>query len=446
MATVLLIEDEEVLRRSLATYLRNSGYSVYEAENGEVAIAALDALVVDVVVADLRLSGVDGLTVLREVKRRDVNLPVIMMTACGDIEPAVAAMKAGAYDYLSKPFEPAELQRRIANALQIYTLRRELAAREAERSRHFKYLVTRSPKMLTALALAERLSQTPHTAALITGETGTGKEVLGREIHYRSDRRGGPFVTVNCSSLPEALIESELFGYVRGAFTGATREKRGLFESASGGTIFLDEIGDMKLTLQPALLRVLEERTVRRVGGVADIPVDVRVIAATNCNLASRVAAGLFREDLFYRLNVFTIHIPPLRERAEDILPLARYFLAVFSEEFKKDIAGLTEDAEAALVSYSWPGNVRELRNVIERAVILAPGREIDARVLNIVPPVAAAAGETRWELLPLAEVEKRHITRVLAAVAGNKTRAAAALGISRTTLWAKLKEYGLEQ
>lgn len=446
MATVLLIEDEEVLRRSLATYLRNSGYSVYEAENGEVAIAALDALVVDVVVADLRLSGVDGLTVLREVKRRDVNLPVIMMTACGDIEPAVAAMKAGAYDYLSKPFEPAELQRRIANALQIYTLRRELAAREAERSRHFKYLVTQSPKMLTALALAERLSQTPHTAALIIGETGTGKEVLGREIHYRSDRRGGPFVTVNCSSLPEALIESELFGYVRGAFTGATREKRGLFESASGGTIFLDEIGDMKLTLQPALLRVLEERTVRRVGGVADIPVDVRVIAATNCDLASRVAAGLFREDLFYRLNVFTIHIPPLRERAEDILPLARYFLAVFSEEFKKDIAGLTEDAEAALVSYSWPGNVRELRNVIERAVILAPGREIDARVLNIVPPVAAAAGETRWELLPLAEVEKRHITRVLAAVAGNKTRAAAALGISRTTLWAKLKEYGLEQ
>ncbi len=436
-ATILIVEDEELLRRSLAKHFARAGHAVLEAADGEAALALHATASFELALVDLKLPGIDGLEVLARIKARELSVPVIMMTAANEVEPAVAALKGGAYDYVKKPFDADDILRLVENALGASALRRELAAVRAGQSQRFNYIVTESPKMRRVLALVEQLSRTPRTPALVVGETGTGKEVIARQIHNRGARAEGPFVAVNCSALPETLLESELFGHVRGAFTDARRDKRGLFEQADGGTLFLDEIADMKLSLQPKILRALEERTVRRLGGAADVAVNVRVIAASNRELAAMVREGSFREDLYYRLNVFTVHVPPLRERPEDILPLARYFREMFNAEFKKNVTALSPAAEAELTAYRWPGNVRELRNVIERALILTAAREVPSSAIT-VGEVAAAAGEE----LSLAACEKRHILAVMAAAGGNRSKAARLLGISRTTLWAKLKEY----
>ncbi len=445
-ATILIVEDEEILRRSLAKYFKGAEYTVLEAEDGEAAVQLFEERAVDVVILDLRLPGMDGLAVLKEFKAREPSTVVIMMTAYGDIKPAVEAIKYGAYDYVKKPFEPDDMLRLVENGLQAYFLRRELKLLREGQSEKFKYIISESQSMRRALALVERLSRTPHTRVLIVGETGTGKEVIAREIHARSDRASGQFGAVNCSARAESLLESELFGHTRGACTGARKEKRGLFEYAEGGTLFLDEVGDMQLSLQPKILRAVEEKTVRRVGGLEDIPVDVRIIAATNRDLRAMVAEALFREDLYYRLNVFTIYVPPLRDRPEDILPLSTYFVEMFNAEFKKNVAELTPGAEEELRRYRWPGNVRELRGVIERAVILTEGEKILPSAIVIGPPnLSGEAGEESHAgdpELSLDELERRHILDVVALANGNKSRAARLLNISRTTLWAKLKKY----
>jgi len=409
--------------------------------DGEEALGVAAEVALDVAVLDLKLPGISGLEVLRELKRRDPTLPVIMMTASNDIAPAVEAIKAGAYDYVKKPFDPADLVRLVDNALRASAWRRELNRLNAGQSRRNQYLTSVSPAMRKARAMVALVSGSPATSVLIVGETGTGKEVVARAIHAGSARADRHFVALNCSALAENLLEAELFGYNRGAFTDARRDKPGLFEYAQGGTLFLDEIGDLPLPSQPKILRALEEKTIRRLGGLEDIAVDIRIIAATNRNLEAMVKAGAFREDLYYRLNVVAIRVPSLRERREDILPLARYFLALFAQEFKAGVKILAADAENALVGYGWPGNVRELRNVIERAVILTPGTEVPAAVFILV---GAAAPAGAAEPTSLEEVEKRHIAAVMQATRGAKAEAARLLGVSRTTLWAKLKRYGL--
>ncbi len=443
----MVVEDEPVLRRSLSKYLRRAGYGALEAEDGETAVRLFEERAVDAVLLDLKLPGVDGLAVLKEVRVREPATVVIMMTAFGDIGPAVEAIKRGAYDYVKKPFEPDDMLRLLENGLRAFFLRRELSLLRDGQSRRYKYIVSESPRMRRTLALVDRLSRTPHTQVLIVGETGTGKEVIAREIHARSERASKQFVAVNCGALSESLLESELFGHTKGAFTDAHKEKRGLFEYADGGTLFLDEIGDLQLALQPKILRAVEEKAVRRVGGLEDIPVDVRIIAATNRDLRAMVSEALFREDLYYRLDVFTIYVPPLRERPEDIFALSKYFVETFNAEFKKNVIGLTAEAEEILRGYRWPGNVRELRGVIERAVILTEGETILPSAITIGPPGLNGGGRVREANrshdLSLHELERRHTLDVLAIAKGNKSRAAKLLGISRTTLWAKLKDYG---
>jgi DNA-binding NtrC family response regulator len=445
----MIVEDEEVLRCSLAKYAGRAGYAAVEAADGEAALRAAEEHAMDAVLLDLKLPGMDGLATLRKLKALEPALPVILMTALGDIRPAVEAMKLGAYDYVKKPFEPDDIFRLVDNAVRASLLRRELSQLRAGASRRYKYLVSGSPKMRRVLNLVDRLSRTPHTQVLIVGETGTGKEVIARDIHARSERAAGQFVAVNCSALSENLLESELFGHTRGAFTDARREKRGLFEFADGGTLFLDEIGDLQLSLQPKILRAVEEKKIRRLGGLNDIPVDVRIVAATNRDLRAMVGNALFREDLFYRLNVFTIYVPPLRERPEDILPLAAHFVETFNAEFKKNVAALTPEAEEVLTTYRWPGNVRELRSVIERAVILTEGERIPPAAVTVGAPGSERAADADAPGAPglsLDELERRHIHRVLSFAGGNKSQAARLLKISRTTLWAKLKEYGLAE
>lgn len=446
-ATVLIVEDEDILRRSLAKYYKRADYTVLEAADGEAAVQLFEERAVDVVLLDLKLPGMDGLAVLKELKAREPTVVVIMMTAYGDIKPAVGAIKHGAYDYVKKPFEPDDMLRLVENGLQAYCLRRELSLLWEGQSEKFKYIVSESPRMKRTLALVDRLSQTAYTQVLVVGETGTGKEVIAREIHGRSDRASQQFVAVNCSALSEHLLESELFGHTKGAFTDARKEKRGLFEYANGGTLFLDEIGDMQLSLQPKILRAVEEKTIRRVGGLEYIPVDVRIIAATNRDLRSMVSEALFREDLYYRLNIFTIYVPPLRERPEDILPLSTYFIEMFNAEVKKNVAGLAPEAEEILTRYRWPGNVRELRGVIERAVILTEGEKILPSAVTIGPPSSGREGRTEDRAsdpgLALDDFERRHILDVVAIANGNKSKAAKLLKISRTTLWTKLKRYG---
>jgi DNA-binding NtrC family response regulator len=439
--TILLVEDEATLRASLDKFLMRAGYRVIGAADGESALKIFAERAVELALVDLKLPGVDGLAVLREFKAQEPSVAVIMMTACADIAPAVEAVKLGAYDYLKKPFDIREVSHVIENALRVSALGRELSRLEAGESKRYRYLVTSSERMRRVFQLVDRVSRTPHTPALVVGETGTGKEIVAREIHGRSERAQRRFVAVNCSALTETLLESELFGHVRGAFTDAHKEKAGLFEAAHGGTLFLDEISDLKPSSQPKLLRALEERTIRRVGGVEDIAVDVRVVAATNRDLAALVRTGQFREDLLYRLNVMTIDVPPLRERREDILALVEYYLAAFNAEFKKNIRGITEEAARSFTAYDWPGNVRELRNVIERAVILTEGPEVVAEpALFPASPDDVSGGV---EELSLDALQRRHILAVLKRMDGNRTQAAAALGIGRTKLWAKLKEYG---
>ncbi len=450
----LIVEDDEAQARILADYLAHKGFEVDYVHTAAEAKERLKKSPVELLILDWRLPDEDGLTLLSYVKERYPLTQVIMLTAFATVERAVEAMKRGAYHYLTKPVNLEELLLIVNKALKELRLRKEvetLKARLAELSiPDIPEVVAESEKMRQVLALCAKVAVTDATV-LILGESGTGKEVLANVIHRLSPRKEEVFLKINCAAIPEGLLESELFGHEKGAFTGADRPKPGLFEAANHGTLFLDEIGDLPLSLQAKLLRVLQDGTIRRVGGLKEIRVDVRVIAATNRDLEAMVKEGSFREDLFWRLNVFAIKIPPLRERREDILPLARHFLAKFAHKHGKEVRDFSREALELLLSYHFPGNVRELENIVERAVILAEEDLITAE--DLPPYLSGKRAEGLPDLLeslPLPEavslLERNRIKRAMEEAGGVKTRAAELLGISERVLRYKLAKYGLEE
>jgi len=456
---ILLVEDKDSLRAMLRLALEAQGHTVVEARDQPEAEAALRASRPAVVLSDLRLTEGDGFGVLRASKELDPELPVIVMTAFGSIQDAVAAMKEGALDFLAKPVDPDHLllmveraltQRRMATENMI--LKEELAQR-----RGAPQIVGEDPQLKQVSVALHRAAATD-TTVLLEGESGTGKELFARALHALSPRADGPFVAINCAAIPETLLETELFGHEKGAFTGASARKPGKFELAHRGTLFLDEIGELPLSLQPKILRALEEKQFERVGGTLPLKVDVRVVAATNRHLKAAVAARQYREDLFFRLSVFPIVIPPLRERARDIITLARYFIDRFCRELNKPPLGLSPSAEEDLLAYPWPGNVRELQNCIERAAILTEGDTIHSRHLNLSFRAPAVEEDVSpWSQIDLSgtlaeasrrvigEVERRKIEQALKEAAGNRNRAAEMLQISYKMLVSKLKDYGLD-
>jgi DNA-binding NtrC family response regulator len=459
---ILLVEDKDSLRTMLRHALEAQGHQVVEARDQPEAEAALLASHPALVLSDLRLTNGDGFGVLRAAKDQDPQLPVIVMTAFGSIQDAVAAMKEGALDFLAKPVDPDHLlllveralaQRRLANENLI--LKAELAQRRGAPQ------IVGDDAKLKQVSMALHRAAATDTTVLLEGESGTGKELFARALHALSPRADGPFVAINCAAIPETLLETELFGHEKGAFTGAANRKPGKFELAHRGTLFLDEIGDLPLALQAKILRALEEKRFERVGGTVPLQVDVRVVAATNRNLKAAVAARQYREDLYFRLSVFPIVIPPLRERPDDIVTLARFFIDKFCRDMNKRPLALSPAAEQDLRSYAWPGNVRELQNCIERAAILTEGDTILPRHLNLSfrgPTLAAPAeDESPWAKIDLsgtltdatrrivAEVERRKIEQALKEAAGNKGRAAEVLQVSYKTLTAKLREHGFE-
>ncbi len=455
--TILVVENEDSLRLTLAVLLKRAGYTVREAPHGQAALEALAKEPADLVITDLRMEPVDGLEVLRAVKASSPQTEVLVLTGFGSIESAVEAMKLGAFEYLTKPFDREEMLLTVAKALERKSLLSEVRQLRAQvRERYaFDNIIGPSPRMQKVLDLVARVAESDATV-LIEGESGTGKELIAKALHHASRRRARPFVAVNCGALPEPLLESELFGHVKGSFTGATTHKKGLFEEASGGTILLDEIGETTPSMQVKLLRVLQEQEVRRVGSNAPVKIDTRVIAATNRHLGQLVKDGAFREDLFYRLNVIPITIPPLRERPEDVLPLAEHFLRRFAAKQEKAITGLSREAAQLLARYPWPGNVRELENAIERAVVLTRDTEIQPGdlPLNVVEgrgdaPAAAGgavnSGAPRGGRLTLREMEKAYILETLNELEWNQAKVAQVLDIGRNTLWRKLKEYGIK-
>jgi DNA-binding NtrC family response regulator len=452
---VLVVDDEYLIRWSLSENLKEEGLKCTTAETGELAMEAFRAEAPDLVLLDIKLPGIDGIEVLEKMKEIDPDVPVMMITATSQVDVAVQAMKLGAYDYISKPFDLREIRNKVKHALENTQLRREVEYFRSRQAAHhgFDRIIGDCPKMEEVVSMARRIAQSASTTVLLQGDSGTGKDLLAQAIHYESARRDRPFMPINCTALPEELLESELMGYEKGAFTDAKKTKKGLFELADGGTIFLDEIGDMKLGLQSKLLRFLEERTFKRIGGKEDIEVDVRIVAATNKDLDKAIEERTFREDLFYRLNVIPITLPPLRERGEDILPLARHFLDNFNREFKMSFRGFTAEAQTLMLKYEWPGNIRELRNVIERAVILSTGDEIG---LDSLPwkikgerKRPQRAGEPGVVVLPetgidIDDVERELMVQALEQTGQNQTRAARLLGLTRDALRYRMKKYNL--
>jgi two-component system, NtrC family, response regulator AtoC len=443
---ILVVDDEEIVRESLQGWLAKDGYTVETAEDGPSALAKLRSGRRAILLVDLKMPGMDGLEVLAEAKKIQPELSVVIMTAYATVDTAVTAMKDGAYDYIVKPFDPEELSQMIHKIVAQQELLREnvLLRRMIKREYQFRDLVTKSHAMQEVFELAKTAARSQSTI-LILGESGTGKELLARAIHAESPRCDGPFVAVSCAALTETLLESELFGYEKGAFTGAAAQRRGKFELARGGTLFLDEIGDVNTKLQMDLLRVLEERRFYRVGGNEAIEVDARIIAATNRDLKKAVAEGHFREDLFYRLNVIPITLPPLRERKEDVPLLVQHFIERLDAETGRKVDGLSTEALDALVEHDWPGNVRELRNVLERALVVAPGNLIEKKDLGLglgVPAAAPAATGDR----SLEDLERTHIAATLRNTHGNVSQAARVLGIDRVTLYNKMRKYGLRK
>ncbi len=444
MARLLIVDDEKNIRRSLETFFTSCGYSVTAAADAHSALHAIaSADGFDLVLTDFRMAEINGLELLERVKRRMPDAPVVLMTAYATVENAVAAMKAGASDYLSKPFSLQEVQHVVERALELRSLRAENRTLRAALD-DLPMLDSRSPRM-RALVQTARQAAASEATILLVGESGTGKNVLSREIHGWSPRAARPFVAVNCTTLSEELLESELFGHVRGAFTGAVKDKPGRLEAADGGTVFLDEIADLPVALQAKLLRFLQERRFERVGGAATIEVDARIIAASNRNLEHEVAAGRFREDLFYRVNVISLPVPALRERAEDIMALAEQFLSASALRNRRPGLKFAPEAAQALRAWRWPGNVRELRNAVERAVVLSRGETISREDLpdSIFRPQTAPLTAPDAPA-SLEEVEREHIRRVLAD-AVTLEDAADTLGISVATLWRKRKRYGIE-
>lgn len=453
-ARILIVDDEPLMRVTIEDALLGEGYSTSAVETGEAGLALVRQEPWDVVITDIRLPDMDGMEILKETKTRNPQTEVILITAYGSINSAVTAMKEGASDYLTKPFSMDELLLILRRVLRMRALEEEnRALRQRVEERYgLEGLVGRSPAMLKIYDLIETISQTD-TTVLVQGESGTGKELVANAIHLLSPRRKGPFVKVNCAALPETLLEAELFGHERGAFTGAIRQRKGRFEIAGGGTLFLDEIGDISPMVQVKLLRVLQEREFERVGGNETLSADVRLICATQKDLKREVEKGNFREDLYYRLNVVPVRIPPLRERREDIPLLANHFIERFSQKMKKEISGLSEEAESLLLSYSYPGNIRELENMLERAIALIKGKVIQAQDLPDEVCGEPSSSRLLCEKIrgtkPLAQAlslfEKEYIQSVLEKTKGKKGQAAEVLGISRKTLWEKIKELGIE-
>ncbi|MDZ7368374.1 MAG: sigma-54 dependent transcriptional regulator [candidate division KSB1 bacterium] len=444
---ILIVDDEESFRTHLMKLFVRRGFAVADAATGAAALALAERRQFDVVLLDIVLPGLDGVEVLRIFRERAPETQVIMMTGNATVSNAIASMKLGAYDYLTKPFDPEELFILVERACELSALRRDsqFLQSELERQRKFDDFIGSNDKTLAALALVSKVAPTDSTV-LITGETGTGKELIAKAIHRQSLRHAKPFVVVNCSAIQETLLESELFGYEKGAFTGAVKNKSGLIEVANTGTIFLDEVGDLQPNLQIKLLRFLENGEFRPVGSTHSRRADVRVIAATNRDLKKMMQEGKFREDLFYRLNVINIQLPPLRERREDIAALVEYFLKKYCATMGKCVAGLEPEALAALQQYHWPGNVRELENVIERAVILAAANTVtvDDLPADLIHPAAFSLPQSNDN--SLAAIERDHILKILAENSGNKTKAARILGITKKTLYAKLHQYELLQ
>jgi two-component system response regulator AtoC len=452
--SALIIDDEELTLRTISRGLRQDGFEVFTALTGEDGLKLFHDESPDLILLDIVLPGIDGVEVLRQIKQANPNAIVIMMSAYHLVERAVEAMKLGAFDYLVKPFHLDDMMNTLHRAAEVLTLRvRVRDSVESERGRYdFGRIVTHNPATIKMLEVARKAAETDHTTILILGESGTGKGVLAKAIHYASPRTGMPLLEINCAALPDALLESELFGYEPGAFTDARRRKEGLLERASGGTVFLDEIGNMSASVQAKMLRVLEEGTFMRLGGTSTIKVNIRLIAATNDHLKDAVSQGRFREDLYYRINVVQLYIPPLRERKEDTVPLALEIMQYLNRELKRNFTGLTPAAADLLGEYAWPGNIRELRNVIERTMILSAQGEIDACHLpeeirdqhaerkNGEALTEDDISPTGDQFLTLRALEDNYIEQVLAATGNNKTQAARILGIHPTSLQRRLK------
>jgi len=446
---ILVVDDDDSHRLMLRAVLSEDGYAITEAADGTEAVRAVEKEAFDVILTDIRMTMMDGIEALTEIRKTSPLVPVLIMTAYASVKTAVEALKAGAFDYLTKPLDSEELKILIEKALEHYHLRTEnLVLKERLGDRfEFSRLIGRSPKMKGLLDTLAMVAPTDATV-LLRGESGTGKEVAANALHQNSPRAGGPFVKVSCAALPETLLESELFGHEKGAFTGAVSRREGRFKLADRGTIFLDEVGEMSPALQAKLLRVLQEKEFEPLGSDRTIKVDIRVIAATNRDLERDVREGRFREDLYYRLNVVPLMLPPLRERREDIPLLAEHFLALSREKNRKAVKRISGKALDALVRYEWPGNIRELENCVERAVIMA-GEDV-LRPADFPPQIGKLSGEEETdgfdipEGLSLAEMERALIIKTLAETGGNRTRAAEILGINRRTLQNKLKQYKL--
>ncbi|OGP92314.1 MAG: two-component system response regulator [Deltaproteobacteria bacterium RBG_16_54_18] len=445
--TILIVDDEESHRLMLRAHLEQEGFSTVEAIDGEEAIAKVAERNVDLILMDIRMPRLDGMEALLRIKRANPAIPVIMMTAYGSIDSAVKALQAGATDYLTKPLDSNELIVKVHKALRYHQLEEENVLYREQLGIRFDFsrIIGKSARMRELFDMLATVAPTEATVLLL-GESGTGKEIIANAIHQNSPRRERPYIKVNCAALPETLLESELFGHEKGAFTGAIEKKKGRFERADGGTIFLDEIGEMSLTTQTKILRVLQEREFEPVGGTKTIKVDVRIIAATNKNLEDEVKRGKFREDLYYRINVVPITIPPLRERAEDVPLLAAHFLRLYGEKNKRMLKGFADGVMDALMRYDWPGNVRELENIVERTVIMSRG---DTITFADLPPAIAGAQGTAIQTSPaisLKDVERETIIKALQQTEGNRTKAAVLLGITRKTLQNKIKEYGIDR
>jgi two-component system response regulator AtoC len=451
---VLVVDDEILIRKSLSKVLRARGYAVETASTGTEGLERAGSTRPQVMILDMRLPDTDGLSVLRRVRQMDPLLQVIVITAFGDVQSAVEAMKLGACDFLRKPYEMEDIALAVESAGRTFRQASELDLYRRQAWKHYsgEEIVGHSGPMREVRDLIEKVVRSQATSVLITGESGTGKELVARAIHYRSDRAQAPLMEVNCSSFHEGLLENELFGHEKGAFTDASDLKKGLVELCDGGTLFLDEVGDMPVPTQAKLLRFIDHRNFKRVGGAQDISVEIRIVAATNKDLDDEVKAGRFRSDLYFRLKVVSIGLPPLRDRGDDVLLLGRHFVREFSRKFQKRFHDISPDAAQVLMGYRWPGNVRELRNLIERVVLLEEGERMEPEHLPSEITRPGPAGETRAEsgdalaLPTLAQIEAEHIGEVLRLTAGNKSRAARILGISRQGLIEKLRRLRMEE
>jgi two-component system response regulator AtoC len=452
--SILIVDDDEVMRETLSDVLRKRGYEISSVDSGNGALSMIKKSIIDLILLDMKLPDIDGLEVLKKIKEFDTEILVIMMTAYSDVQTAVSSMKSGAYDYINKPFELDELKLLIEKGLETKSLINEVRRLHRQQKENYEnsHIYGVSPQIHYVKELIGMISKTHKTSVLIQGESGTGKELAANAIHYNSHRNDKPLMKINCSAIPDSLLESELFGYEKGAFTDAKNTKKGLFELADGGTVFLDEIGDMNPFLQSKILRVLENQTFMRVGGEREIKVDIRAIAATNKNLEGMVKEGLFRKDLYYRLKVMVVEMPPLRDRLEDILLLSNLFIEENNKEYNKTIKGLSDEAKKLMIQYAWPGNVRELKNVIERAMILTDQEVITPKHLpfELKQTEKRVHENTGYEIseptmdMSLESMEKVHLSKVLKKLEWNKSKASKFLGISRATLRAKIKKYSL--